>query len=263
MSVVMERTFGKERRLQRRFDVLQAARLKTAAGGQFECEIHNFCLGGLFLKLDARQTGLPPLGDGEAVEVSFNPPPSLGGHSIALKARLVRQNADGLGVAFVGTPIEATRMLNKIATSMRTQRLAGKRYQGMDGKQLQETCRSLLAPTLQDAFSEFYGLVQERLSAAASQLTNFAERNEMVAAYDAIRMGESTSREAAQQGMQAAFEQFLKRKRTQEKPQGKGSLSLVQTEEFEDWLNLTTDQGAELLPPVHVKDRMTRTDHGA
>ncbi len=241
MSVVMERTFGKERRLQRRFDVLQAARLKTAAGGQFECEIHNFCLGGLFLKLDARQTGLPPLGDGEAVEVSFNPPPSLGGHSIALKARLVRQNADGLGVAFVGTPIEATRMLNKIATSMRTQRLAGKRYQGMDGKQLQETCRSLLAPTLQDAFSEFYGLVQERLSAAASQLTNFAERNEMVAAYDAIRMGESTIREAAQQGMQAAFEQFLKRKRTQEKPQGKGSLSLVQTEEFEDWLNLTTE----------------------
>lgn len=243
MSVVME-AFGKERRLQRRFEVLQAAHLKTAEGSQFECEIHNFCLGGLFLKLDPQQIGeadAASLNAGETVEISFTPPPAIGKQNYSLQVRLVRHTADGLGVAFVGTPIEATRTLNKIATSMRTQRMVGKRYQGMDSRQLQEACRDLLPPALQDAFNEFHGLIQDRLSTAASQLTNFAERNEMVAAFDTIRANEPASREGAQQKLQQAFEQFLKRKKPQEKVQGKAGLSLVQTEEFEDWLNLTTE----------------------
>jgi len=243
MSVVME-AFAKERRLQRRFEVLQAARLKTAAGGQFECEIHNFCLGGLFLKLDRRQhdeSALSTLNDGEVVEISFSPPPAIDNRVHTLKARLARHDADGLGVAFIGTPIEATRTLNKIAASMRTQRMIGKRYHGMDSRQLQETCRALLAPALQDAFDAFYGLIEDRLSAAASHLTNFAERNDMTAATGAIRVNEAASREGAQRKMQEAFEQFLKRKKPQEKPFGEASLSIVQTEEFEDWLNLTTE----------------------
>lgn len=243
MSVVME-AFAKERRLQTRFEVLLSARLKTAAGGQFECEIHNFCLGGLFLKLDRHQrdaSTLPTLSIGEVVEISFSPPPAIDNRNHTLKVRLARHDADGLGVAFIGTPIEATRTLNKIAASLRTQRMIGKRYHGMDSRRLQETCRALLAPALQDAFDAFYGLIEDRLSAAASHLTNFAERNDMAAVTGVIRASEAAFRAGAQRRMQAAFEQFLNRRKPQEKPSGEAGLSIVQTEEFEDWLNLTTE----------------------
>lgn len=232
----------KERRLQRRFEVLQAATLKTAAGQAYACEIRNFCLGGLFLKFDGVKTGMPdltPLGDGEEVEIGFTPPPSIGANSFNLKARLARRDADGVGVAFVGTPIEATRTLNKIAASLRTQRMIGKRYQGMDSQTLQETCRQLLAPVIQDAFTEFFTLIQDRLSAASVQLTNFAERNDMITACDRIRLAEAAVRQVAQQQVLVAFDQFLKRTRPAEKSRERAGLSLVQTEEFEDWLNMT------------------------
>lgn len=243
MSVAKE-TLESEQRLQRRFEVLQAAKLKTAAGHELVCEIHDFCLGGMFLKFDGKQddaASVSLLSEGDEVEISFIPPPSISPQTFNLKARLARHGGDGVGVAFIGTPIEATRTLNKIAASMRTQRMISKRYQGMDGKQLQETCKNLLAPTLQDAFNEFYGLIQDRLSAAAAQLTNFAERNEMVSAFDQIRLGETAMRQGAQQRVMESLEQFLKQKKPQEKPRDKAGLSIVQTEEFEDWLNLTAE----------------------
>lgn len=181
------------------------------------------------------------MNDGDEVEISFTPPPAISPQSFKLKARLARRGSDGVGVAFLGTPIEATRTLNKIATSMRTQRMIGKRYLGMDSKQLQETCKNLLAPTMQDALNEFYGLIQDRLSAAAAQLTNFAERNEMMSAFDLIRLGEKAARQSTQRRVLEAFEQFLKQKKPQEKPRDKAGLSIVQTEAFEDWLNLTAE----------------------
>lgn len=240
MSVVPN-TREKERRLQRRFEVLQAARLKTISGKEYDCEIHDFCLGGLFLKFAAPGilSELDGVAENEAVDISFTPPPSVSTQSFKIHARLARRNAEGVGVAFVGTPVEATRTLNKVAASMRTQRMIGKRYQGMDSRQLQEACKNLLGPAVQDAFNEFYGLIQDRLSAAAAQLSNFAERNEMISAFDLIRLGEASVRQVAQQHALDALEQFLKQKKAPEILRGKTSLSIVQTDVFEDWLNLT------------------------
>ena len=197
----------------------------------------------MFLKFDHAQGAIDAssLNQGEEVEVGFTPPPAISHKTFNLKARLARYGADGVGVAFIDTPIEATRTLNKVAASMRTQRMISKRYRGMDSKQLQETCKNLLLPTLQDALNEFYGLIEERLSATAMQQTNFSERNELMGAFDQLRLGEAVVRQGLQRGVEESIERFLRQKKSVEKPRAGSGLALVQTEEFEDWLSLRTE----------------------
>lgn len=239
-------TYEEERRQQRRLDVLQAARLTTSAGAEFGCEIRNYCLGGMFLRLDAEQldqAGIQNLQVGETIGVGFTPAVSPGDRAIRLDARLVRRSQDGLGIAFFGTQLEATRALNKVAASLRTRHVIGKAYRGQDSKQLQDTCRVLLAPMLQEALNEFYVLIADRLVAASLQLTNFAERNDMATAFGSLRVQESAALQAVGSHAEAAFARFLGRKGARDKPvaAGKSALSIVQTDEFEDWLNLTTE----------------------
>jgi len=243
MSAVREK-IEHEQRLQRRFEVLQAARLRTSAGQELECEIRDFCLGGLFLKFDNSQDDAVKVSNmqvGEEVEVSFTPPPSISPKTFNIKAHLARRGPNGVGVAFVGTPIEATRTLNKVAASMRTQRMVSKLYQGMDSKLLQQTCKNLLVQALQDAANEFSGLIESKLSATAAQSTNFAERNEMMAAYDQIRLHEMAAQQGVQQRVLESLEHILKPGKKPEAPREEVGLSIVQTEEFEDWLNLTAE----------------------
>ncbi|MFO7541504.1 MAG: DUF1631 family protein [Thiobacillus sp.] len=245
MPAVSE-TNSKEQRLQRRFEVLQTASLKTAAGQALACEIHDFCLGGMFLKFVSPQddaAAISGMANGDDVEISFTPPPSVSHQSFNIKARLARHSKEGMGVAFIGTPLEATRTLNKVAASMRTQRMVNKRYQGMDGKALQEICRTMLAQTLQESISEFFGLIEGKLSAAAALSTSFAERNETIAALDQIRLHEAHAQQGVLKRVLETFEHFSKQKKRQapEPVPGKAGLSLVQTEEFEDWLNLTAE----------------------
>jgi EAL domain-containing protein (putative c-di-GMP-specific phosphodiesterase class I)/GGDEF domain-containing protein len=233
-----------EQRLQRRFEVLQPASLRTAAGQTLACKINDFCLGGMFLKFDNPQDDaefISHMEQGEALEVSFTPPPSISKQTFNLNARVARRGSDGVGVAFIGTPIDATRTLNKVAASMRTQRMVSKHYKGMDSAALQETCKTLLTQTVQDAASEFYVSIEGKLSAAAAQLTNFAERNDLMAAFDLIRLNEMDVQSGVQKRVLESLEQLFKQRKKLEALPEQAGLSMVQTEEFEDWLNLTTE----------------------
>jgi EAL domain-containing protein (putative c-di-GMP-specific phosphodiesterase class I)/GGDEF domain-containing protein len=243
MPAVIE-SLASDKRLQKRFDVLQPASLRTASGRELACEIHNFCLGGLFLKFGGPQNDAAigsDTNEGEAVEISFTPPASISNQVFNLKARLVRQSPDGVGVAFIGTPIEATRTLNKVAASMRTQRMVKKRYQGMDRKPLQETGKALLEQTIQDAVNEFYGLIEEKLSAAAARSTSFAERNDLMAAFGQVKLHEATALQGMQKRVVAALEHLLKPGKNSEPVREEAGLSLVETEAFDDWLNLMAE----------------------
>lgn len=246
MSAVLEK-FEQERRLQRRFEVLQPAKLIISAEQELACDIRDFCLGGLQLKFDPTQGDtavIHTLPSDAVVEVRFTPPVSVADQTFNIKARLARRTTDGVGVAFLGSPIDATRALNKVAAAMRTQRIVSKRYQGMDGKALQDTCKTLLMQSVEDAAREFYGLIENRLSVVSQQSTNFAERNEMVAAYDPIRLHEANVYAILQKQLQAAIEQIYLPAKQTEVPRAeadKPGLALVQTDDFEDWLNLTAE----------------------
>ncbi len=243
MSAVSE-SVANDKRLQKRFEVLQAASLRTASGRELACEIHDFCLGGLFLKFAGAQNDSATASDmneGDGVEISFTPPSAISTQTFNLKARLARRGPDGVGVAFIGSPIEATRTLNKVAASLRTQRMVQKRYKGMDRKPLQATCQTLLEETLAQAISEFYGLIQDKLSATAAQSTSFSERNDLMGAFDKIKMHETLAQQGIRQGVMTALEQLFKLGKKPEPQREEAGLSIVQTDEFENWLNLMAE----------------------
>lgn len=232
-------TQSRERRTQKRFEVVQAASLKTAGGQELACEIRNFCLGGMFLRLDD-VAAVSEMRSGDDVEVNFTSPASHGAQAFSVKARLARQGADGIGVAFIGTPLDATRALNRIATAMRTQRMLGRRYQGADSRQMLETCRVLLTQAVEAALQGLYASIEMRLERAAGKADNFAERNAILAAADQIRVHEAAART---NWPRRALEGFdgLGKSRPSETSRDSKSLSIVQTDEFEDWLNLTAE----------------------
>lgn len=232
-------TQSRERRTQKRFEVVQAASLKTAGGQELACEIRNFCLGGMFLRLDD-VAAVSEMRSGDDVEVNFTSPASHGAQAFSVKARLARQGADGIGVAFIGTPLDATRALNRIATAMRTQRMLGRRYQGADSRQMLETCRVLLTQAVEAALQGLYASIEMRLERAAGKADNFAERNAILAAADQIRVHEAAART---NWPRRALEGFdgLGKSRPSEMSRDRKSLSIVQTDEFEDWLNLTAE----------------------
>lgn len=232
-------TQSRERRTQKRFDVVQAASLKIAGGQELACEIRNFCLGGMFLRLDDI-AAVTDMRNGDDVEVHFTPSASYGAQQFSVKARLARQGTDGIGVAFVGTPLEATRALNRIATAMRTQRMLGRRYQGADSRQMLETSRVLLTQAVEAALQGFYGNIEVRLERAAAKADNFSERNAILAASDQIRVHEGTARA---NWPKRALETFGAQPKpgTPEPLKQRKNLSIVETDEFEDWLNLTAE----------------------
>ncbi|MHB1084521.1 MAG: DUF1631 family protein, partial [Thiobacillus sp.] len=243
MSAVGE-SLIRDKRLQKRFDILQVASLKTASGRELACEIHDFCLGGLLLKFGGPQNDAAissGLDVGDGVEISFTPPSSVSNQTFNIKARLARRSQDGVGVAFIGTPIEATRTLNKVAASMRTQHMVKKRYQGMDRKPLQASCKSLLEDALQIAVNEFHGLIQDALSATAAQSASFAERNDLMAAFDQVKLHEIMAQQGVQQRVLESLDQLLKRNVESVPLLEETGLSIVQTEEFENWLNLVAE----------------------
>lgn len=243
MSVIIE-SLDSDKRRQKRFDVLQPASLRTASGRELACEIHNFCLGGLFLKFVGPQNDAamgPDMAEGAAVEISFAPPTSISNQVFNLRARLVRRNPDGAGVAFIGMPFEATRMLNKVAASVRTQRMVKQRYQGMDRIPLMETGKSLLEQALQGAVIEFYGLIQDKLSAAAALPDNFAERSDLLSAFGQIGQHEMAAQHGVPRRVLASLDQLLKPGGKTEYQHDEAGLALVETEAFDDWLNLTAE----------------------
>ncbi len=226
-----------ERRTQKRFEVVQAASVRTPDGRELSCEIRNFCLGGMFLRMDDVMA-VGALQGGDDVEVNFALPASYGTQPFSVKARLARRSADGIGVAFTGTPLEATRALNRVAMAMRTQRIVGQRYQGADGRQLQERCRDLLVRAVERAVRGVYAGIEPRLEQAAAKSGNFAERNAILAAADQIRVHEGAARTGWPRRALEGFEAMYAPRRPEPQSSPK-DLSIVQTDEFEDWLNLT------------------------
>jgi EAL domain-containing protein (putative c-di-GMP-specific phosphodiesterase class I)/GGDEF domain-containing protein len=253
----VRQTIGEDQRQSRRLEVVQTASLKTAAGRQIACEIRNFCSGGLFLQLAEPGDGAAldsKLSEGEMLEISFTPPVSVSPVTYNLKARVVRHGIDGAGVAFIETPAEAIRALNRVAATMRARRGIGEGYRGQDSKSLQQSCANLLLQAFKGVLDEFSGLIESRMSAAAEQTRSVEERDELMAALDRIRQQEESTRRKQQQHLLKAYEHYLENSTSdassdEEDPSGFwlslsseiNKLVLFQDDEFEDWLNLITE----------------------
>lgn len=232
---------GPEQRRQMRFSVAQPARMILDSGREIICDIADFCLGGLFLKfaIPEKDSDWVKGQEGQYVRVTFTTPPALGAQTHEMRAKLVRRTATGVGVAFDETPIEATRALNKVAAAMRSQKAAIKLYGGVDIAELKNTCKAYLKQAIDDAFRRFAEQIGAKLEAASLLAKTIAEHQAFL---DAPRLIQHTLGDAQYRCLNSVLGalESLGGAITHDEPES-GGLSIVEKDEFEDWLSLAAE----------------------
>lgn len=232
---------GPEQRRQTRFSVAQPARMVMDSGREIICDIADFCLGGLFLKfaIPEKDSDWVKGQEGQYVRVTFTTPVALGAQTHEMRAKLVRRTANGVGVAFDETPVEATRALNKVAAAMRSQKASIKLYGGVDIAELKDTCKAYLKQAIDDAFKRFGEQIGAKLEGASLSAKSIAEHQEFL---DAPRLIQHTLGDAQYRCLNSVFGalESLGGTVVEEKPET-GGLSIVEKDEFEDWLSLAAE----------------------
>jgi EAL domain-containing protein (putative c-di-GMP-specific phosphodiesterase class I)/GGDEF domain-containing protein len=229
----------KDQRKQPRLEVSQSARMILDSGREIICDIADFCLGGLFLKfaIPERDREWVKGHEGKTLHISFSTPATLGAQAYDFSARLVRQSESGVGVAFDETPVAAVLALNKVAAALRSQKTNVKLYGGIDLHELRNVCKGHLKQAVEEGFAKFGELVIPRLEGAAATARSIAEEQELRDALGLIRpvLGDAQYR---------CLNEMLGRLgslglgRSRDEPVN-ADLSIVEKDEFEDWLSLT------------------------
>lgn len=211
------------------------------SGREIICDIADFCLGGLFLKfaIPEKDSDWVKGQEGQYVRVTFTMPPALGAQTHEMRAKLVRRTATGVGVAFDETPVEATRALNKVAAAMRSQKDSIKLYGGVDIAELKNTCKAYLKQAIDDAFRRFGEQIGAKLEAASLLAKTIAEHQAFL---DAPRLIQHTLGDAQYRCLNSVLGalESLGVAITHEEPES-GGLSIVEKDEFEDWLSLVAE----------------------
>jgi diguanylate cyclase (GGDEF)-like protein len=240
MSIEPQKS-GPEQRRQMRFAVAQPARMVMDSGREIICDIADFCLGGLFLKfaIPEKDSDWVKGQEGQYVRVTFTTPAALGAQTHEMRAKLVRRTATGVGVAFDETPVEATRALNKVAAAMRSQKASIKLYGGVDIAELKNTCKAYLKQAIDDAFKRFGEQIGAKLEGASLSAKSIAEHQEFL---DAPRLIQYTLGDAQYRCLNSVFGalESLGGTVVEEEPET-GGLSIVEKDEFEDWLSLAAE----------------------
>lgn len=228
-----------EQRKQTRLAVSQPARMSLASGREIVCDIADFCLGGLFLKfaIPGKAGQWIKNMEDNAVRIAFTTPATLDGQTHEFPARLVRQNENGVGVAFDEPPVAALLALNKVAAAGRSQKTGIRLYGGVDINELKRLCRARLRQAVEDGFAGFGELIIPRLEGASTTAKSIIEQQELLDAlwqiHPAIGDAQSRCLHAVLHGLESLGP-------------GRGidvsdasDLSIVEKDDFEDWLSIT------------------------
>lgn len=225
---------GSERRRFRRVPILQRALLEVPGIKPFPGEISDFCQGGVFLRLVGN---LPRPGTrwvGCPIQIRFVAERRSGHPTLGLAGKVVRVEPNGLGVAFQDPDAsEALEALREVALAVNEC--------PEPSPELERACRAALESILPDVMWGFFRHVQDDLLDAARlapgsspEQAAYLSAIPMFGAHAEIaeRFRERAMAQAGRLGGATADEPA---------PSEGGSLSLLEKETFEDWLNLTAE----------------------
>jgi diguanylate cyclase (GGDEF)-like protein len=229
------------RRCHVRSAVVQPALLRAPGLDDAACEIRNFSLGGLFLQVNDEGSfailkhKLP-----QTLEVSFTSSTSSGERRFTVKGRAAHASGNGIGIAFERSPVEALKVLREVAgiDRMTTDPVTYFGALEQDPGDLKQACADALAQSLSSVLEKFFQAIPEVLADAANRTQSDAE----LAAYkDAIAELQQAREIITRDFIERALEQAGHGAASADLYPGrpdKGALSLLDNEEFEDWLNL-------------------------
>ena len=244
---------GRESRRDKRFQVSHQALIAQPGFSDIACEIRDFCMGGLFLQFANPQTALASLTQrtDADVEILFSPQAAEKRQTFRIAAKLRRLSPTGVGVAFLHSPTDALRALQKLRLASQRQSL-GARPESGAAPRLREVAASLLSDTLHLIHDELMRGLGDRLEQKALSAPSIAERQELL---DAVQEFRRSANESHGRFVQQVMDALLLARPVQTQSTSdktEASLSLVEEDDFEDWLATSTE--------VHRLEEQFRTD---
>lgn len=229
---------SKRRRYIRHAVELEAL-LVTGPSLQARCTILDFCAGGLFLGFDPKTTNVPL---NQAVKIYFSIDPALSRERFEIEARAVHVTGNGAGVAVDNMPQAAFNALSKVANAGTKPAFIDRRNSTPD-KASQENFKNafkqLLIEQLGSYIDQFFASIGSALEIANDRHGFYANPS----AIDDLVTTLKLNREAfASEFCSAVIFQLNYIAETTPKKQeleDVSSLSLVEKDDFEDWLNMS------------------------
>ena len=240
----MTESTGKvERRRYQRYNMQLDAVLVSKTSISFPCVILDFCSGGMYLELPAvRHKKIAWMN--QHVQVNFSIE-SGSQDQYLVPVQIVRVCANGVGVAFTTKPAAALTALHKLAkTDIQTfTRGASINPSSNKQKSLQESLLAILKEFLPQISNDFFRHIDNTLDKASDTAESFADQNACDEACSSLKL--------ARQAIADSFDKSLLREcqtvfaattinNAGSEDDDSMPLALVDKDDFEDWLNLST-----------------------
>jgi diguanylate cyclase (GGDEF)-like protein len=225
---------GVNRRRHPRIQIVHAATVIWSGERRVSCEILDYCRGGIYVHVDDALAFRIVAGQvGESVEVRFGRarrgPPA----DSSITGKVARITAAGLGISFeeqgAGDALAVLDAIAKSAPEARAARMPD----------IEQACRQALGGCAGDAVRLFAGRIQADLFRAADRARTGAEQSGYMDAIAIMKHADPLCA-AYVERVKVQAEQYRVAIHTETDASGE-DLSLVETDVFEDWLNLLAE----------------------
>ncbi|NJD08765.1 MAG: DUF1631 family protein [Methylococcaceae bacterium] len=225
---------GMNRRRHPRIRIVHAATIVWRGDVRLRCEILDYCRCGIYVHVnDAAEFRIVAGHEGGAVEVRFGRGRRGFDPESSITGKIVRITATGLGISFEEqAAADALAVLDAIADS-------GPATGAGRMPDIEQACRRALDGCAGDAINLFLSRIQAELFRAADRARSGSEQSGYMDAIATLKHPDQLASDYLKR-VKAQAEQYRITIHTETDLSG-DSLSLVETDVFEDWLNLLAE----------------------
>lgn len=232
-----------KRRKYKRYEINTAATLIANNADFIQCVIRDFCSGGLFIELNQKNE-LEVLELQQKVQIRFSIDSAQNNNSFTQEVVIMHINSIGLGVAFEGNSETVFNTLKKetqIHTNNSATDIRNTSVNIEIREKLEANLTSLLEKELHTIINDFYNQTENKIKQITDQSENYQEQVVLQDAATNLKLNKETlfndfcSRSNQTVNLLAISSTLEQIDETEEK----SGLSLVEKDDFEDWLNLS------------------------
>lgn len=243
-----------ERRRHTRHSISLAAEITTADGKTHAAAVKDFCLGGLFVACRALADN-ERVDEGAPLRVNFAVPIEGVDHEFEVATCIARILPGGIGVNFMQSDIATLKALRALATYARQMRknqgtsarltvpteavVSGVDPAMLDASRVLERCKSIVADYLTANIQALYKRADEKLAQTCTDAIGTAEEGRCFHAMWELNNLQSTIHMSLRAHILSQLDQLIRptgRGPGAEDPDEMEDLSLVDTQNFSDWL---------------------------
>ena len=252
---------GRERRQYPRYPTTLQAQIKSPSKGGCTCIIKDYCIAGMYIEIISKEL----LGAGSGSQYT----PVLGDvidiitivqkdgidKQIGFRSKVMRAESEFIGVAFVKPDITAVQTLHKFAAVMRKSGAVPAKedfgttqtvFNGKSSAQILREAHELVGKQLIPLLEKFHNSVSEYFFTAAKETFDMAKQNALFESLSVLENNKSKISNAFIDSYEDKIKNYSpgdvlhKEEEEEEKEISLETLSLVESDELDNWLSISS-----------------------